>query len=132
MGAACPVPAKADTRPAYRAAVSLARLSPPCGGRRAQAGRACRAAGGLSLSRKCSSSCLRKPESDSAVDAAQLGMAGDITALAIKADVDRYPLVHYRIVHQHTATALFHPRSGLPWPMNHQPGNAPPCKGMRG
>ena len=30
MWAACPVLAKADTRPAYRAAVSLARLSPPC------------------------------------------------------------------------------------------------------
>jgi hypothetical protein len=28
--AACPVSAKADTRPAYRADVSLARLSPPC------------------------------------------------------------------------------------------------------
>jgi hypothetical protein len=30
MGAACPVLAKADARPAYRADVSLARLSPPC------------------------------------------------------------------------------------------------------
>ena len=30
MWAACPVLAKADTRPAYRADVSLARLSPPC------------------------------------------------------------------------------------------------------
>jgi hypothetical protein len=30
VGAACPVLAKADTRPAYRADVSLARLSPSC------------------------------------------------------------------------------------------------------
>jgi hypothetical protein len=30
MRAACPVLAKADTRPAYRADVSLSRLSPPC------------------------------------------------------------------------------------------------------
>ena len=30
MWAACPVLAKADIRPAYRADVSLARLSPPC------------------------------------------------------------------------------------------------------